>query len=257
MNELIIHCEDSPLPPAIAWKDISTLYGQGIVLIMGQTNGLNPSATDKAFSFLSDEEQERAQKLRREEQRITFIINHALQRLVLSSFTSEKPQNIIIQQESRGKPFASAPYPHFNLSDSASAFLQGYAPHSLGVDLEFIDPDMDYEAIAGRFFTLREIRHIHRSGRPWFFKYWTRKEALLKATGQGIIDSLHCIEVITGINILGQRCLNRLPLPVHGYFSIQSFPMSSFYISAATAHKDRIQGICRLTPYEIEEILAG
>lgn len=257
MNELIIHCEDTPLPPAIAWKDIPTFSGWGIVLIMGQTDDLTPSAIDKAFIFLSKEEQEKAQKLRREEQRITFIINHALHRLVLSSYTGEKPQNIAILQEPQGKPFAQEPYPHFNLSDSATAFLQGYAPQPLGVDLEFIDPDMDYEAIAGRFFTLREIRHIHRSGRPWFFKYWTRKEALLKATGHGIIDSLHCIEVVTGINILGQRCRNRLPLPGHGYFSIQSFPVSSFYISAATAHKNRIQGLCRLTHHEIEEILAG
>ncbi|MGC8865891.1 MAG: 4'-phosphopantetheinyl transferase family protein [Bacteroidales bacterium] len=256
MNELIIHCEDTSLPPAIVWKEVLMLSRKGIAIILGETEGIADSTLKSAFSKLSKEEQERAQKMRREDQRITFIINHALLRLMLSSVTGERPQNILIQQDPQGKPFAPEPFPHFNLSDSGTVFLQGYAPHPLGVDLELIDPDMDYEPIAGRFFTLREIRHIHRSGRPWFFKYWTRKEALLKATGQGIIDSLHCIEVVTGINLMGQRCRSHLPLPDRGYFSIQSFPISSFYVSAASAHKDRIEGICRLTRHEIEEILS-
>lgn len=256
MKELVIHCEDSGLPPKINWNEALTSAHEGIVLVYGNTQGMPASVTDVAFALLSADEQERAQKLRKEEQRTTFIINHALNRLFLSSLSGENPRNIKIVQESGGKPYAEQPYPFFNLSDSGTAFLQGYAPVSLGVDIEYIDPQMEYEPIAGRFFTLREIRHILRSGRPWFFKYWTRKEALLKATGLGIIDSLHCIEVITGVNILGQRCAERLPLPETGYYSVKSFPLHEYYLSVASLHNKPISSICLLNSQRLAEIFA-
>ncbi len=256
MKELVIHCEDSAPPPALDWNEALTLTQDGIVLVYGNTQGLPASIIDTAFLLLSQGEQERAQKMRRDEQRTTFIINHALNRLFLSNFSDENPRNIKIFQESGGKPYAEQPYPFFNLSDSWTAFLQGYAPVPLGVDIEYIDPQMEYEPIAGRFFTLREIRHILRSGRPWFFKYWTRKEALLKATGLGIIDSLHCLEVVTGVNILGQLCSERLPLPKTGYYSVKSFLFQEYYLSVASEHKKPINGICQLNSHRLAEIFA-
>ncbi|MEJ5303614.1 MAG: 4'-phosphopantetheinyl transferase superfamily protein [Bacteroidales bacterium] len=256
MNELIIHCEDSSIPPAIAWNEALSHVREGIVLIAGQTDKLSPSLVDAAFALLSVDEQERAQKMRKDEQRITYIVNHAINRLFLSNLSSENPRSIRILKEPNGKPYAEPPYPFFNLSDSASFFLQGYASTPLGVDIEYIDPQMDYEPIAGRFFTLREIRHIHRSGRNWFFKYWTRKEALLKATGLGTIDSLHCMEVVTGVNILNNRCTERMALPQTGYHSIKSFLIAPFYISVASQPKTPIRGICNLSLETLSEILA-
>lgn len=84
MNELIIHCEDSSIPPAIAWNEALSHVREGIVLIAGQTDKLSPSLVDAAFALLSVDEQERAQKMRKDEQRITYIVNHAINRLFLS-----------------------------------------------------------------------------------------------------------------------------------------------------------------------------
>ncbi len=257
MKELIIHCEDSPKPPTLTWDEAISAVHKGVVLIFGNAQGLPTSVTESAFNLLSPNEQERALKMRKEEQRITLIINHALNRLFLSHFSDEAPPKIKILTESTGKPYTVAPYPSFNLSDSATAFLQGYAPYSLGVDLEFMDPQIEYEPIAGRFFTIREIRHILKSGSPWFFKYWTRKEAFLKATGLGIIDSLQCIEVVTGINILNSRCIQILPQSETGYFSIKSFIVEPFYISVALPHRGMIQGICQLDITMITELFTA
>lgn len=256
MNELIIHCEDSAIPLIINWNNALSHVREGVVLIVGQTDKLSPSQVDTAFKLLSVDEQERAQKMHKDEQRITFIVNHAVNRIFLSTLSNENPSSIRILKEPNGKPYAEPPYPFFNLSDSTTFFLQGYAYTPLGVDVEYIDPQMNYEPIAGRFFTLREIRHIHRSGRNWFFKYWTRKEALLKATGLGMIDSLHCLEVVTGVNILKNRCTERLALSKTGYHSIKSILVHPFYLSVATQPKTHIMGICNLNLETLSEILA-
>jgi 4'-phosphopantetheinyl transferase len=69
----------------------------------------------------------------------------------------------------------------------------------IGIDVERIRPLPDAEGIAERFFTRREsedLRELPAAQKlPAFFTLWTRKEAWLKATGDGITDCLSQLEV--------------------------------------------------------------
>ena len=64
----------------------------------------------------------------------------------------------------------------------------------LGIDVEHINPAIDYFDIARNFFALSEVNAIAATPSSkqadLFFRLWTRKEAYLKATGRGITDGL-------------------------------------------------------------------
>ncbi|MGO8698131.1 MAG: 4'-phosphopantetheinyl transferase family protein [Limisphaerales bacterium] len=70
---------------------------------------------------------------------------------------------------------------------------------AIGIDVERIRPLIEADHLVARFFSARENAVFHDlppAQKPVaFFNLWTRKEAWLKATGQGIGDLLHAVEV--------------------------------------------------------------
>src|SRR5262249_30459782 len=103
-----------------------------------------------------------------------------------------------------GKPSLTAKFAdagiHFNLAHSDDLALFAFTrAGEVGVDVEWIRPLKDMEELVARFFSAREselFRELAASERPAaFFNLWTRKEAMLKATGEGIAGSLSAIEV--------------------------------------------------------------
>jgi 4'-phosphopantetheinyl transferase len=106
--------------------------------------------------------------------------------------------------QTRGKPVlsqvSSPDDVRFNLSHSgrlvAVALARG---RDVGVDIESIHRVTDWSLLADRIFSPRdlcELRALPASQqREAFFSGWTRKEAYLKATGEGLIDALPSIEV--------------------------------------------------------------
>jgi len=89
---------------------------------------------------------------------------------------------------------------HFNLSHSHSLALYAFShATAVGVDIERIGPMADLESIARNFFTPRETAALaalpDASRLEAFFNCWTRKEAILKATGQGIREGVDGVEV--------------------------------------------------------------
>ena len=80
---------------------------------------------------------------------------------------------------------------HFNVSHSHGHLLVAIARNcAVGIDIEMIRPEMDIEAIAERFFSSAETQQLRAltglDKREGFFNGWTRKEAYLKARGEGI-----------------------------------------------------------------------
>jgi 4'-phosphopantetheinyl transferase len=73
--------------------------------------------------------------------------------------------------------------------------------HGVGVDIEKIRADVDTAALSERFFSLREragLKQLAEELRvPGFFACWTRKEAFLKATGEGLSFPLADFSVST------------------------------------------------------------
>jgi 4'-phosphopantetheinyl transferase len=93
----------------------------------------------------------------------------------------------------------------FNLSHTAGAVLVGVCrDRQIGVDIERIHEDFDLEEIAARFFTGPEqecLQSLPRAAQARrFFQFWTRKEAILKARGDGLSFPLTLVDVSRGEN---------------------------------------------------------
>ena len=150
---------------------------------------------------LATDERERAARFHAVRDRRRFTVARGFLRAVLSQCVGRKPEEVNFNYETRGKPaLANDPLLHFNLSHSGELALlvvTRFAP--VGIDVELIRPVRDAMAIAERFFSPQEsggLAAAPEADQPAaFFNLWTRKEAWLKTTGEGISNSLNRVEV--------------------------------------------------------------
>jgi 4'-phosphopantetheinyl transferase len=141
---------------------------------------------------LSPDEQQRAARFHFERDRVRFIAARGALRRILGRYLNRPPAEIAFAYSPYGKPSLSAePWLSFNISHSGDwaicAFAQG---RRVGVDIELIRRELGEETIAERFFSPREVadlRSLPADEQPAaFFRCWTRKEAFVKARGEGL-----------------------------------------------------------------------
>lgn len=148
-------------------------------------------------ALLTPDETARAERFRFAEHRRRFSASRGLLRLVLSCYLGMPPARIELEYTKKGKPrlAGSQVALQFNLAHSGPGWLLGLTRSApVGVDLEQQLALDDAMAIAKRFFARREsaaIQELPPAERlRAFYRIWTRKEALLKATGLGITGGL-------------------------------------------------------------------
>ncbi len=162
-----------------------------------------PLDTKTTGASLSGDERERAQKFRFPIHRTRFIAaRHAL-RTVLGRYLDRTPASIRFAYGPHGKPFVSGVPLSFNLSHSAGkALLAVCWKRHLGVDLEQMRPAADLSALAERYFAPAEADEIRTMPSAEqvdaFYRCWTRKEAYIKARGEGLAIPLDSFTVPTG-----------------------------------------------------------
>ncbi|HEV2393476.1 MAG TPA: 4'-phosphopantetheinyl transferase superfamily protein [Verrucomicrobiae bacterium] len=153
---------------------------------------------------MSDDEIQRAGRFHFEQHRNRFIAGRGLLRAVLARYLCAAPKQIKFAYGTNGKPCLAKSTGgdnlEFNLAHSEDvALLAVTRTFPVGIDVERIRPMPDAAELVARFFSPRESA-IFR-GLPSeeqssaFFSLWTRKEALLKATGEGIGHLLNQVEV--------------------------------------------------------------
>jgi 4'-phosphopantetheinyl transferase len=130
-----------------------------------------------------------------------FIVTRSSLRILLSHYFPDiKPEQWQFFGDEFGKPKIVGPIAppnfHFNLSHSdARAAYAFSADGAVGVDIERIDRDSELEEIANAHFSDREIQDLKRQSglefRAMFFRYWTLKEAVIKALGKGVAIPLN------------------------------------------------------------------
>ncbi|AUB39179.1 LYS5, 4'-phosphopantetheinyl transferase [Nostoc flagelliforme CCNUN1] len=152
---------------------------------------------------LSSEEMARAQRFYFQEHRQRFIAGRGILRTILGRYLGIQPRQVQFNYQQRGKPVLADTFADsglaFNLSHSQGLGLCAVnCTREIGVDLEYIRPMSDLEALAKRFFLPREYEMLRslsaNQQQEAFFRYWTCKEAYLKATGDGL-SQLEQIEV--------------------------------------------------------------
>lgn len=147
--------------------------------------------------ILDDDEQARSARLTFEADRSYFIAAHGLVRHLLGSYLGLIPDAVRYDRAPRGKPrIRTGPRDthlplRFNMSSSDdTALLAVSLDREVGVDIEEIRGKRDCMGIAERFFSPWETATLRRLGNqeriPAFYRCWARKEAYVKATGDGI-----------------------------------------------------------------------
>jgi 4'-phosphopantetheinyl transferase len=153
---------------------------------------------------LSIEESKRAARFIFERDRARFIVAHVALREILAPYTCEEAQALRFTIAEKGKPhLTDHPQIRFNLSHSGSfAMLAIAREREVGVDIERINPERTTIAIAERFFAPAEVRELmalpEERRVTGFFACWSRKEAYIKARGEGLGIPLDSFQVSLG-----------------------------------------------------------
>ena len=151
-------------------------------------------AVPALWPVLSPLEQARAERHRSLRDKDKYIIRHGMLRMLLATYLRQAPSSFNFTIGDRGKPalrtrLAAGPL-HFDTSHSGDVVLYSFTSNCpVGVEVEFLQPVRGWEQIAREVFSQSEAESLMalpdelRFKR--FFYLWTRKEALLKATGDG------------------------------------------------------------------------
>ncbi len=160
---------------------------------------LLPIQTERLEQILSDDELKRAYRFIFKKDRIRFIVGRGLLRTILGSYLKKGPHQLRFNYTQNGKPELidenSDEYLNFNVSYSNELILYAVSLNRrIGVDIEYIRPDFADEQIVESFFSKQETEKFlslpENIRKEAFFTCWTRKEAYLKATGEGIASGM-------------------------------------------------------------------
>jgi len=154
-------------------------------------------------SILSADERARADRFHFPQHRDRFTVCRGVLRTILSRYLNLPPDRLQFQYGPHGKPSLPPAIDsaiQFNLTHSHDLALVAIAlQHPVGIDLEQIRVMPDVKQLAQRFFTAREHQVLcalpHPDQQAVFFRYWTCKEAYLKAIGSGLTHELNQIEI--------------------------------------------------------------
>ena len=136
-----------------------------------------------------------AQRYRFQKDRDRFITARGVLRMLLSLYLRMDPRNVCFGYGPRGKPFLERPPQDesicFNISHTGDLALFAFSrDREIGVDVERIRDDISDEEISERFFSASEcarLRAVPSHLRVQeFLRYWTCKEAYIKARGEGL-----------------------------------------------------------------------
>ncbi|MEI7556717.1 4'-phosphopantetheinyl transferase superfamily protein [Candidatus Chlorohelix sp.] len=197
--------------------------------------------------YLTPEEIERAVRYRRIQDGERFIIARGMLRHLLGQYLNEKPAKIKLITLAHGKPaLPQTTYQkpvEFNISHSGELALLAFsAGMKLGVDLEKINPAIEFSSIARNFFSIAEIRLLEElplSEKPqYFFRLWTIKEAYLKACGKGLTFPLDQVEIVPASAQNMVYFTIRTPKPDTQYWKVRELKPAEKYCGALAVAGD-------------------
>ena len=154
--------------------------------------------------ILSHEEFKRARQFYFEIDHLHWIVAHGILRRLLGHYLDIDPREVRFVTNGYGKPFIAYPSHgtrlHFNLSHSRDLALYAFTyDRHVGIDVEYMRADIDYEELAQYHFSPYECAVLQALPtairQEAFFLCWSRKEAYIKARGEGISIPLDQFDV--------------------------------------------------------------
>jgi 4'-phosphopantetheinyl transferase len=159
---------------------------------------------EEMWRVLSADERRRAGRFHFERDRWRFVARRAFLRAILGLYLDQDPAQVQFFYGSHGKPALAvgddAAGLEFNLAHSGALALYAFAcGRAVGVDVEQVHPIADADDVATRFFSAQEKAAYSQlppgQREMGFFLCWTRKEAYVKALGEGLARPLGSFDV--------------------------------------------------------------
>lgn len=181
-------------------------------------------------NVLVPEELQKAERFLHQQDRQRYIVRKHVLRLLLAQFLSLSPLKIDFQLTANKKP--SVQGIQFNVSHSKNCVLIVIASSPAGVDIEYIDPLFQFEEMMELCFNREEEEFIRKSPHHLinFYTLWTRKEAILKATGEGLTDDISGVPTLP---VLQRR--NGQQYTVQSYQTADNYLISTALTAPAPA----------------------
>lgn len=221
----------------------------------------DPSLLAEYAELLSSDEKEQHQRFVRASDRCQYLIARALVRTTLSKYAAVEPADWRFVCNEHGRPeIASPPSPlRFNLSHTAGMMVCAVISGSedIGVDLEQVLRKVNLMTIAKRFFSAKELESLNilsgEERKECFFKYWTIKEAYLKARGQGMALPLDSVSVMVDQELLVEFDQLIEDDPAAWYFALLR-PAENY--TAALALRNQGRGISQIRCRQVEPLIS-
>lgn len=194
---MIVH----PSDPQAIWKPTppGLRFTVDHIDVWRCTTHVPPEEHAYLAGLLSDEEKQKAARLRDPLKRAESEISRGMLRDLLSRSINTEAHKLVFNAGPHGKPYLTDQYHGkrigFNISHTKGCILIAIGLNrDIGIDVEWLPPDFHWQPVARQFMSPMEVEHL--SGVPpedqcrAFFIQWVRSEAILKATGIGIVHGL-------------------------------------------------------------------
>jgi 4'-phosphopantetheinyl transferase len=198
----------------------------------------NMHRSDALLPVMNLAEAERANRYVFEKDSNLFTISRAAQRIILGGYVDIAPALLEFKFGPDNKPYIGNNNPlniQYNLSHARNCALLAVSKEIVGCDVEYIDAAFKYGDILPEHFSAEEANYINQqNSTERFFTLWTRKEALLKGTGQGLTDHLKHTAALDGLHLTHPSIADS-----EYNWQVNSFPVNDDHMGTVATPYDR------------------
>lgn len=168
--------------------------------------------------LLTSNEQQKALRFRLAADKKNYVVGKHISKLLIAGFLRIKPEELKFHKSGSDKPKVHGI--NFNIAHTSKYVFIAVSSVDIGIDVEYVNTNFKYIDILNNCFSNEEVAFVTKSDTPlqYFYLLWTRKEALVKATGEGINNAFEQIPSLvsrvhrnnTDFNIISFNDDNRL-----------------------------------------------
>ncbi|MEA1889805.1 MAG: 4'-phosphopantetheinyl transferase superfamily protein [Pseudomonadota bacterium] len=198
--------------------------------------------------LLSDDELARFSGINHPQARLNFLRSRSALRSILASYVRSPANELVFISGKNGKPELAIETStlRFNLSHSSHRFLLSVAAEcEIGIDIEQIQTNRDYTALARRFFTAEESCLIDSSDNDsLFYRMWVLKEAAVKARGMKLLAGLDRFECLLSEND-DLKIRDKLEQADDSEWSVRQWQTDEKFVAAVMVRRAKVEFIDR------------
>ena len=218
--------------------------------------------TGELKDCLTPDERTRASRFHFRSDHDSFVAAHTIMRLALGAMTCQAPEDVPLDLGSHGKPklggaWSGVPI-EFSLSHTKGVVAFAVTHHApIGIDVEFINSDMDTGNLAERYLAVQETDLLSSvpdtERQSAFFQLWTIKEAYIKGIGLGLSQSLNSF-FVEALDHKSRICDSLTGTPLN-WITQSCQPTPEHFMSSAIERREACD--CEITFLELPFLMIG